>query len=92
MDSPKLHSVRVSLSVTLKATACQHTSGGVMENDPSENSAFLSAEDLTDPHCLTAPAWIGSPLKTLASRLLALLRLPQLKQRVDHPSICATRK
>lgn len=91
-DSPKLDSVKVRLSLLLKAMAYQHTQVVSWRMIHLKTSAFLSTVGLSDPSCPAAPASIGSPLKTLASRLLALLKFPQLKQRVDHLSICTTRK
>lgn len=64
---------RVGPSLVLKATACQHFPGGVMETDPSIHEALLSAMDHRSPRCPTAGDWIGSPLRNSGPSTIGIL-------------------
>lgn len=61
-DAPELDSVRVGLSLALKATACQYTLDDVTEVNPSVKPCFVKCQGQGWSHCPTAWAWIGSLL------------------------------
>lgn len=74
-DFLKPISDRAGPSLVLKDAACQHFPDGVMEADPSINQALLNATDHGSPHCPTAEAWIGSPLRNSGKSTVGVLEI-----------------